>query len=259
MPAVEDVEQRRTDLLRPSLLAPRQLERRDPRQPQRRIRRRQRLLTRPVMVAIMVSLVWRRLPALAAVQKVWAREGMRWVTPRRVSPQALTTRLDVLPAAVRGQLCAEVGARLQPQAPPVVPPPSWGPVREHVPRLAMVDGSTWEARRHKSPVVRERAGVVRAGTLLVCDLGLFSVRWFDDFTAATKFFVTRRREKTASRTVRVLNHRPDDQDELMHVGQYRSNPGTSPWRMVAVRWQGVWYRSLTHVLAPQVLFGPPGL
>ncbi len=293
MPAVEDVEQRRTDLLRPSLLAPRQLERRDPRQPQRRIRRRQRLLTRPVMVAIMVSLVWRRLPALAAVQKVWAREGMRWVTPRRVSPQALTTRLDVLPAAVRGQLCAEVGARLQPQAPPVVPPPSWGPVREHVPRLAMVDGSTWEARRHKSPVVRERAGVVRAGTLLVlveafshrplwhrdtedawahdqrcgaailaalpvgglrvCDLGLFSVRWFDDFTAATKFFVTRRREKTASRTVRVLNHRPDDQDELMHVGQYRSNPGTSPWRMVAVRWQGVWYRSLTHVLAPQVL------
>jgi hypothetical protein len=35
MPAVEEVEQRLKDLLSPSLLAPRQLERRDPRQPQR--------------------------------------------------------------------------------------------------------------------------------------------------------------------------------------------------------------------------------
>ena len=51
LPAVEEVEQRLTDLLSPSILAPRQLERRDPRQPQRIIRMRQRLLTLPVMVA----------------------------------------------------------------------------------------------------------------------------------------------------------------------------------------------------------------
>ena len=43
MPAVEEVEQRLTDLLGPPSVAPRQLERRDPRQPQRLIRRRQRL------------------------------------------------------------------------------------------------------------------------------------------------------------------------------------------------------------------------
>src|SRR5712664_2269524 len=73
MPAVEEVEQRLTDLLSPSLLAPRQLERRDPRQPQRIIRMRQRLLTLPVMVAIIVSCVWRRLPAVAEVQRGLAR------------------------------------------------------------------------------------------------------------------------------------------------------------------------------------------
>jgi hypothetical protein len=56
MPAVDEVEQHLTALLSPSLLAPRQLERRDPRQPQRLIRMRQRLLTLPVMVAILVSL-----------------------------------------------------------------------------------------------------------------------------------------------------------------------------------------------------------
>src|ERR687887_2697384 len=60
MPAVEEVEQRLLEVLSPSLLAPRQLERRDPRQPQRLIRMRQRLLTLPVLVAIIVSLVWRR-------------------------------------------------------------------------------------------------------------------------------------------------------------------------------------------------------
>jgi hypothetical protein len=106
--AVEEVAQRLTDLLSPSLLAPRHLERRDPRQPQRVIRMRQRLLTLPVMVAIVVSLVWRRMPAVTEVQRVLAREGLLWVTPLRVSPQAFTKRLDALPAAVMGQLFAEV-------------------------------------------------------------------------------------------------------------------------------------------------------
>jgi hypothetical protein len=57
LPVVQDAEQQLMEALTPSLLAPRQLERCDPRQPQRLIRMRQRLLTLPVMVAIVVSLV----------------------------------------------------------------------------------------------------------------------------------------------------------------------------------------------------------
>ena len=71
LPTVAEVEQRLIDVLSPSLLAPRQLERRDPRQPQRLIRMRQRLLTLPVMGAIIVSLVWRRLPSIAEMQKAF--------------------------------------------------------------------------------------------------------------------------------------------------------------------------------------------
>lgn len=56
LPAVEAVRQRLAALLSPSLLAPRQLERRDPRPHQRLICMRQRLQTRPVMVALLVSL-----------------------------------------------------------------------------------------------------------------------------------------------------------------------------------------------------------
>ena len=87
MPAVAEVEQQLAALLSPSLLAPRQLERRDPQQPARVIRMRQRLLTLPVMVAILVSLVWRRMPAVAEVHKVLAREGLLWVAPLLVSPR----------------------------------------------------------------------------------------------------------------------------------------------------------------------------
>jgi IS4 transposase len=293
LPAVEDVEQRLLDVLSPSLLAPRQLERRDPRQPERLIRMRQRLLTLPVIVAITVSLVWRRVPSIAEVQKLLAHEGLLGVAPLQVSPQAIIKRLDVLPAAVLGQLLAEVCARLQAQAPPTVPHPRWVPVREHFPLMAIVDGSTLEALRKKTQVLREHAGVVLGGKmmvmvealshrplwqlytddaaandkrfvaeilaalpvggLLVFDLGFFSFLWFDDFTASDRFFVTRMREKTAYRTVQELSSSPHYRDELIQMGQYRSNPCTYPLRMVAVWWQGTWYRYLTNVLDPHVL------
>jgi hypothetical protein len=292
MPAVADVEQRLFDLLSPSLLAPRQLERRDPRQPQRLIRMRQRLLTLPVLVAIIVSLVWRRLPAVAEVQRVLAREGLLWEPPLPVSPQAITKRLDVMPAAVIGQLCAEVWPRLQAQAPPL-PPPHWAPVLAHFPRLAIVDGSTLEALRKKAKAVREQPGLVLAGKvmvmveafshrplwqdytedalvndkrfagailaalppggLLVFDLGFFSFLWFDAFTEGAKYFVTRLRHKTAYRTVQILSRSPYYCDEIIQLGQYRANPCRHPVRLVSVLWQGAWYRYLTNVLEPQRL------
>jgi Transposase DDE domain len=293
LPAVDEVEQRLMDVLSPSLLAPRQLERRDPRQPQRCIRMRQRLLTLPVIVAIIVSLVWRRVPSIAEVQKVLTREGLLGMVPLQVSPQAITKRLDVLPAPVMGQLFAEVCTRVQAQSPPPLPHPRWAPVRERFPLLAIGDGSTLEALRKKTAVLRERTGLVLAGKmmvlveafshrplwqiytedaaandkrfaaeilaalpvggLLVFDLGFFSFLWFDDFTDQQKFFVTRMREKTAYRTVQMLSQGLAYRDEIIQVGQYRSNPCMHPLRMVSVLWQGAWYRYLTNVLDPQAL------
>jgi hypothetical protein len=167
LPAVDEVEQRLMDVLSPSLLAPRQLERRDPRQPDRLIRMRQRLLTLPVMVAILVSLVWRRVPSIAEVQKVLSREGLLGVAPRRVSPQAITKRLDGLPAAVMGQLLAKVCTRLQAQSPPPLPQPRWAPVGERLPLVAIVDGATLEALRKKPAVLQRRAGLVLGGKMMV--------------------------------------------------------------------------------------------
>jgi hypothetical protein len=293
MPAVEEVEQRLLDVLSPSLLAPRQLERRDPRQPQRRIRMRQRLLTLPVIVAIIVRLVWRRGPSIAEVQKVLAREGLLGVAPLRVSPQAITTRLDVLPAAVMGQLCAEVCTRLQAQPPPPLPHPSWAPVRAAFSCIALVDGSPLEALRKKTQLLRQQEGLVLAGKrmvlveafshrprwhlyteaalandkryaadiltalpvggLLIFALGFFSFLWCDDCTTTQRCFVPRMRAKIAYRPVQVLSQGAYERDEIIQVGLYRSPPCKHPLRMVSVLWQGAWYRYLTNVLAPQTL------
>jgi len=298
MPAVAEVEQRWLDGLNPSWLAPRQLERRAPRQPPRLLRMRQRLLPVPVIVALMVSVGWRRGPAIAEGQQVLARAGLVGGAPLRVRPPAIPTRLAGLPAAVLGQRCAEVCRRLQAPRPPPLPPPSWAPVREACPCLALVDGSPLAALRTKPQGLRPQEGRVVAGTSRVMvaacsprplwhlspaeawanatrfaaasrtalpgggrwlvDLGLCSVLWCDACTTAQRFCVTRMREKSASRPVQGLSQGADDRAESIQVGLSRSHPGQPPLRLVSVLWHGAWSRSLTHGLAPQTLPAPQG-
>jgi len=135
------------------------MERRAPRPPPRVIRRRQRLLPLPVMVAIVVRLVWRRRPAVTEGQRVLARAGWLWVTPRRVRPHALRKRLDGLPAAGLGPLWAAVCARWQAQQSPAWPHPCWAPVRDAFSLIALVDGSPLAARRQQTQGGRERQGL----------------------------------------------------------------------------------------------------
>src|SRR5512134_1113348 len=168
LPAVAEIEAEIFALLTPALLAPRQLERSDPRNPQRRIRLRARILTLPVMVALVVSLVWRRLGAIAEVQRVLAQEGLLWVSPLQVSEQAIAKRLDTLPASALAQVFTEVSARLQAQPPPQLPGlESWTDVRARFARIAMVDGSTLEALRKKTQTLQAQSGLVLAGRMMV--------------------------------------------------------------------------------------------
>jgi len=168
LPPLAAVEAALRALLTPSLLAPRRLERRDPRNPERVIRLRARVLTLPVMVALMVSLVWRRLGAIAEVARVLAQDGLLWVAPLEVSEQAIAKRLDTLPASALAQVLAEVSARVQAQPPPQLPGlESWETVRTHFARIAVVDGSTLEAVRKKTQVLQGQPGVVLAGRMMV--------------------------------------------------------------------------------------------
>jgi hypothetical protein len=168
LPAVAEIEAELFALLTPALLAPRQLERRDPHNSQRCIRRRARILTLPGMVALVVRLVWRRLGAIAAVQRALVQDGLLWVSPRQVSEQGIAKRLDTLPASALATLFAEVSARLQAQPPPQLPGlESWTARRRQFTRVAMVDGSTLEALRKKTQTLQAQPGLVLAGRMMV--------------------------------------------------------------------------------------------
>src|SRR5215470_4224809 len=167
LPAVAEIEAELTALLTPALFAPRQLERRDPRNPERVIRLRARILTLPVMVALVVSLVWRRLGAIAEVQRVIVQDGLLWVSPLQVSEQAIAKRLDTLPASALAEVFSEVSTRLQAQPPPQLPGlERWAEVRARFSRIAMVDGSTLEALRKKTQTLQAHPGLVLAGRVM---------------------------------------------------------------------------------------------
>jgi hypothetical protein len=167
LPAVAEIEAELTAVLTPALFAPRQLERRDPRKPTRQIRLRARILTLPVMAALVVSLVWRRLGSIAEVHRVLVQDGLLWVSPLQVSEQAIAKRLDTLPASALAAVCTEVSAPPQAQPPPQIPAlERWTEVRARFARIARVDGSTLEALRKKTQTLQAQPGLVLAGRMM---------------------------------------------------------------------------------------------
>lgn len=91
------------------------------------------------------------------------------------------------------------------------------------------------------------------GGLIVLDAGFFSFAFFDAFTAAGKYFLTRMKSNTAFASVEVLSKGPYYRDEIITVGQHRSPRCISTLRMVSVLWGTTWYRYLTNELDPERL------
>ncbi len=90
-------------------------------------------------------------------------------------------------------------------------------------------------------------------SLIVFDLGYFAFPFFDTLTQTGRWFVSRLREKTSFTVEQVLVNRPEVQDQIVHLGRYRSNPSHVPVRLIEVYVGGMWRRYLTNVLDPQRL------
>src|SRR5262245_7117679 len=54
---------------------------------------RERLLTLPVMVALVLMVIWRQIPSAQEVVRLLAKEGLLWTGSLPVSQQALSERL----------------------------------------------------------------------------------------------------------------------------------------------------------------------
>jgi hypothetical protein len=117
---------------------------------------RERVLTLPVMVAFVLSLLWRQLGSVAEAVRVLAAEGVLWADATAVSPQAVAQRLRRLPAAlfegVLTDVLPQMQARWAARRRPLPPALAWA--HRHFAAVLALDGSTLDALLRKVGLLR---------------------------------------------------------------------------------------------------------
>jgi Transposase DDE domain len=119
---------------------------------------RERILTLPVMVAMVLSLIWRQVPSASELVRMVERDSLLWSPPLNVSQKAFSLRLGSLPDSLFKAVLLELlpklqdrsAARSRPQ-PRVV-----ATALRHFGHVWIADGSTLEALFRKVGPLRER-------------------------------------------------------------------------------------------------------
>lgn len=137
-------------------------------------RLRERVLSLPVLVGILLSLVWRQIPSIHMLKRVLARERLLWVAPITISQQAIAQRLETMPAQLFAEVWQELAPALQHHASqrPGFHGALLAALHPSYQRVWIVDSSRLEAVFKKSGALRGVPGKVLGGTLtVVLDLG----------------------------------------------------------------------------------------
>ena len=106
---------------------------------------RSRVLTLPVIAAIVLSLVYRQVQHLTDVLRMLETEGLLWVESMSVSRQALSQRLNSLPAHLFAQLFEQVVERMAMNIATSTVRPEWAGVAKQFGTVWIADASTLEA------------------------------------------------------------------------------------------------------------------
>jgi hypothetical protein len=126
---------------------------------------RERTLSLPVMVGFVISLIWRPLGSVSEALRVLKEEGVFWVPPTKVSQQALSKRLNTLPARLFQTLLDELLPKLLARAAghtrPL--PPALAHAQQHYTALLCLDGSTLDALLRKIGLLRASQSTPVAG------------------------------------------------------------------------------------------------
>ncbi len=157
---------------------------------------RARILTLPVMVALMGGLLWPQLGSVREAVRVLHKEGMLWVEPLEgVTAQALLDRMSTLPAVLFSRVLMdclpEMQARAQQRPRPLPPAVAWA--KQHFHSLWAYDGSSLDGLLKKCGLLREQPGPVLAGkigTLLDVVTQLPRFIWYEEESQAhdTRFW-----------------------------------------------------------------------
>ncbi|MHC5780049.1 MAG: IS4 family transposase, partial [Nostoc sp.] len=157
VPPIEQIEKETFSLLSPLSFKPLKLY--EDKQEQKQ-RFRDRILTLPVMMAIVVSLVYRQIPGLREVQRLLSQEGLLWVEQMEVSAQALSKRFRTLPIELFAQIFEQVMQRISTQTRNTAIPENWQPVCQRFTAIWIADGSTLEALRRKLKALQEQEKIL---------------------------------------------------------------------------------------------------
>lgn len=135
----------------------------------KRLGLRDRILTLPLMVAAVLTLLWRNVPSVGELTRMLARENLLWCQAVKVAQQSLAQRFLEFPAELFEQVFFEVLPRLkqrwqQRQNRPL--PVSIQKAREGFEQIWIADGSTLEKLFRKLGSWKEREDAPLAGKML---------------------------------------------------------------------------------------------
>ena len=129
---------------------------------------RERTLTLPVMVALLLSLVWRQFSSVNEALRIWQKEAHLWAPTIRVSQQAISERLRTLPAELFARILDDVLPQLQQRwkqrQRPLPEEIKWALTRYE--RVWAVDGSTLDALVKRVGLLRNLPDHPLAGRML---------------------------------------------------------------------------------------------
>src|SRR6476660_3990602 len=74
---------------------------------------RERILTLPVMMAFVLSLIWRHLGSVSEATRVLREEGLLWASPQQVTQSAVEQRLRGLPPLLFHNVLLDLLPRLR--------------------------------------------------------------------------------------------------------------------------------------------------
>jgi hypothetical protein len=145
---------------------------------------RERTLTLPVMMALLLSAVWRQIAAVNELARLIRDEAVLWEEPKQVSQQALSERFNTLPAIlflnILNLLLPLMQQRWQERERPLAPEIAWAQARFTTCLIA--DGSTLDALIRKVGLLRDLESHPLAGkmtALLHLGSQLPDKIWFD--------------------------------------------------------------------------------
>lgn len=130
---------------------------------------RARILTLPVMVALVLSLLWRQIGSINELVRVVHTEAALWVPPlRALTQQALAQRLRTLPADLFGRVLQAIlpvlRSRWQDRQRPLPPAVTWA--QAHFTAVLIADGSTLDALLRKIGLLRDALKAPLAGRMM---------------------------------------------------------------------------------------------